>query len=654
MKVRERERGVGRLGFGGVSSADQESGASQSRNSSVVFSRSGGKFGSDFKLEVCRKSAVHYVFLDAAQLKWMEGVLKVARDANWIFPRGCITDSSRRRIVLARCRVGGEPVLRVSECCALGKVFFVDISGDSGNRGWGSFLSLIRDACFSGTQAVQPSTPSARKSYAEALGVRDLSQKGKCVVEKLGGEIGITVSHEGVKERLDFLNRCVVFRLVGDGEVCWNEFKAWVVRYWGVPGNPAIRPLGDDLWLMECASEKEVDRIVNLGRWRFKDFAIHLDKWIKVAGRSNVRMDSDVAWLVVRGIPLHLRSSELVRSLGEACGGFLASADGPDMSSVRIKVKLRGPVPEEIPLFEGLTVFPVKVDFEADAPVPAHEERFSTEAARKGKQESLRGRSMPARMAKAVERCSWDLGESSAAAGGDSDEGSSDPKITEVVLSNRQSIVGGHSFGAQRGYTKEAMLLGREGMGTAVQDVWKGMGARMSAEGLLVGNKRFSLMGFNGNFSDIAGAMCQENSATLLWSTSFRFPQVWSAWSNHGLGPIGKGSGPQEMVSVSDLEAVEAHSVKLGSLSLMNGASHPDPQAEIDSASAFLEEELREESRFGLENDENLNNNLAVDLDQQLSKAVGTVSNLITLEVDAKIFSAAKLSCWSSFVFEPD
>ncbi|CAN1157690.1 hypothetical protein LINPERHAP2_LOCUS21696 [Linum perenne] len=182
---------------------------------------------------------------------------------------------------------------------------------------------------------------------------------------------------------MEFLRRCVVFRFSGDEEVDWTEFQTWSQRNWGIARCSVIRPVGDDLWLLECASEKEVLRIVALGRWRFKGLVIQLDRWIKMAGHSNVLWESDVAWVVVRGIPLHLRSSELIRSLGEACGGFLSATEGTDMSSVWIKVKIRGPVPEVIPLYEGMEVFPVTVGFEAGVPVPAQEVRVSTVMGRK-------------------------------------------------------------------------------------------------------------------------------------------------------------------------------------------------------------------------------------------------------------------------------
>ncbi|CAN1263349.1 hypothetical protein LINPERPRIM_LOCUS11594 [Linum perenne] len=77
---------------------------------------------------------------------------------------------------------------------------------------------------------------------------------------------------------------------------------------------------------------------------------IHLDTWIKDAGRSNVLRDSGIGWVRLSGLPLHLRSADLVRCLGDACGGFLAMAEGSDLSSIRVKVRLRGDISSAIPV----------------------------------------------------------------------------------------------------------------------------------------------------------------------------------------------------------------------------------------------------------------------------------------------------------------
>ncbi|CAN1255756.1 hypothetical protein LINPERPRIM_LOCUS9091, partial [Linum perenne] len=126
---------------------------------------------------------------------------------------------------------------------------------------------------------------------------------------------------------------------------------------------------GDDLWILECASSAEVSRIISLNRRLFGRLEILMGSWTKSAGRSRLAWDSNVVWLSVRGIPLHLRSLALAQSVGEVCGEFLESAVGADLSSLRVKVRIKGGLPEVIPLSVGGEIFPVTVVPEVGFPL---------------------------------------------------------------------------------------------------------------------------------------------------------------------------------------------------------------------------------------------------------------------------------------------
>ncbi|CAN1218227.1 hypothetical protein LINPERPRIM_LOCUS1273 [Linum perenne] len=130
---------------------------------------------------------------------------------------------------------------------------------------------------------------------------------------------------------------------MGKGEIRWPDFRAWARRVCGIPSNSACFPLGDGLWLLECASSAEASKILVLRRQRFGSFEVFLYAWIKEAGRSDVLWVSDNTWVVVRGIPLHLRSSTLARRFaiafwsdfvsrpkapGFGLGGAIDSSDG--------------------------------------------------------------------------------------------------------------------------------------------------------------------------------------------------------------------------------------------------------------------------------------------------------------------------------------
>ncbi|CAN1256033.1 hypothetical protein LINPERPRIM_LOCUS9177 [Linum perenne] len=66
-----------------------------------------------------------------------------------------------------------------------------------------------------------------------------------------------------------------------------------------------------------------------------------MDRWTPEAGRTSFLKKQGVAWISACGVPLHLRSEDLFRSIGNACGGYLEHDEsGRRLSSVRIKVKL--------------------------------------------------------------------------------------------------------------------------------------------------------------------------------------------------------------------------------------------------------------------------------------------------------------------------
>ena len=177
------------------------------------------------------------------------------------------------------------------------------------------------------------------------------------------------MSEDGVKERLKHLDRCLVVRFETVKSIDWEAFRSWASKNWGINREVLIQSVGDGLWMLTCNGKEEVERILALKRWRFGDIPLMFDGWIKEAGRSGVLLESDVVWVLIRGIPLHLRSPDLVRSLGDVCGGFLESEEVRDLTSVRIKVQLKGTLPDSIPICYGEEIYPVKLDF-VSAPIP--------------------------------------------------------------------------------------------------------------------------------------------------------------------------------------------------------------------------------------------------------------------------------------------
>ncbi|CAN0830564.1 hypothetical protein LINGRAPRIM_LOCUS3292 [Linum grandiflorum] len=100
---------------------------------------------------------------------------------------------------------------------------------------------------------------------------------------------------------------------------------------------------------MGCPSVEEHNRILNLRSWRFKSFVIVADEWIPAAERSNILAQKRCCWIQVFGIPLHLRSQDLIRAIGNSCGTFLESNISNWFNDgVRIKIYIQEEIPDDV------------------------------------------------------------------------------------------------------------------------------------------------------------------------------------------------------------------------------------------------------------------------------------------------------------------
>ncbi|CAN0911375.1 hypothetical protein LINGRAHAP2_LOCUS26821 [Linum grandiflorum] len=190
---------------------------------------------------------------------------------------------------------------------------------------------------------------------------------GVCRVLLDGGERVVKVNKEGVGAREDFLRKCLVLRMVGDEMSCadWSLFGTWAKQWWGVQVEER-RSLSDDLWLLKLPGKADVDRIMNLGRWSFRGRKIEADIWLPCAGRSSVVADKGIVWLRLDGIPLHLRSTDLFRKLGNVCGRFLEfNEEGCSLNAIRLKVSRAGVIPCRISVVLEETRFLIHVVVES-------------------------------------------------------------------------------------------------------------------------------------------------------------------------------------------------------------------------------------------------------------------------------------------------
>ncbi|CAN1189146.1 hypothetical protein LINPERHAP2_LOCUS39720 [Linum perenne] len=295
------------------------------RDSEISIEATNRFAAKDFRLCVAKAVSFHFIFLDLEQMFWLKGVLEVAAGKGWSFPGVSRVQGDRRELLMRKFVKKEEHFLNLAEHCHNEKKFFFNIPAERASKGWPSLLKAV---------ASKPSF-----SLAGSVAITSRSE--------------IVVSEIGVEDRIEFLARCVLFRFVNTvpEAVNWITFRSWAERNWGISALTRIVKLGDDLYLLECSSQEEVSRICSLRRCQYGSSRILLDVWTSIAGCTSVLGQQKLVWVQVQGIPLHLRSEDLFRKIGELCGGFINFDERLcDWNAVRIKVVNSSDRPESFML----------------------------------------------------------------------------------------------------------------------------------------------------------------------------------------------------------------------------------------------------------------------------------------------------------------
>ncbi|CAN0928361.1 hypothetical protein LINGRAHAP2_LOCUS36450 [Linum grandiflorum] len=334
------------------------------QGSSILIQDTDGFNGADYRLSVSDGHSSFFVVFAEEHLVWLVGVLKVAASQRWSFPMVCEAEFAGRRIHIGAMWRRGRRLLCVSESSRGGRSFYVRVPVEENSDGWPGFLKTLASLV---TKEMEKPSGIGERSFAEVVRPLTFPLEGDCETVEIGGVRMVKVGNVGMGERKRFLECCLVVRLVGSvmTSADWLLFEAWSKKWWGtkIEGRSM---LSDDLWLIKLPSKEDVERVLKLGRWQFRDWSIQAGEWLPFAGRSKVTEESGMVWIRLEGIPVHVRSDDLFRQLGDFCGRFVeTSEEGCSWNAIRIKVRQLGVIPCIVPVeFEG-KCYPVKVTVES-------------------------------------------------------------------------------------------------------------------------------------------------------------------------------------------------------------------------------------------------------------------------------------------------
>ena len=178
-----------------------------------------------------------------------------------------------------------------------------------------------------------------KRSYAEVVNP----------ISVVGGEsVCLEVGEEDFKDRLGQMECCLVgwWEEASSPILELEAVKKWAISSWMPKGRLNLARLGRKLLLFEFENPSEADRVLKIGRWSLQGYLLHLERWNQDLGCVRSKDLGKEVWVRVVGLPVHLWSRNVLKKIGDECGGFI-TVDEDTTSLVellwaRILVKCKG------------------------------------------------------------------------------------------------------------------------------------------------------------------------------------------------------------------------------------------------------------------------------------------------------------------------
>ena len=211
---------------------------------------------------------------------------------------------------------------------------------------------------------------SLRKNIVTSGGksaLKDVDEGGRSVLNAVWVDVGDCIHGKA----LGSLQSCLIGR--------WRtqpvpyprseEVEAWFRDAWGLNEEAMLTVLNDDLVLLEFNSPENAKWVLESGKRNFKGGVLQLDWWSPESGCTRSKGCLQEAWIRVVGLPLHLWTPEILRKLGDACGGFVAADEVTEKKKevkwARMLIKTEGKSrPSTVNILEGPRSYELQIWWE--------------------------------------------------------------------------------------------------------------------------------------------------------------------------------------------------------------------------------------------------------------------------------------------------
>ncbi|KAF4363967.1 hypothetical protein F8388_000550 [Cannabis sativa] len=164
----------------------------------------------------------------------------------------------------------------------------------------------------------------------------------------------------------DWSRAVIMFR--NNSEMSWSAIFYNLSRE--INRKLVVSQMFDDRTLIWCKTEEEMESLLKINRTVIPDTGDTIISFVKWSGEEQhkeVKVDCRFSWIGVEGVPLNLWNFEIMRKIGELCGGLLDvekdTAEKNFLHHMRLKWRgdEQGFVHESILLSHGGFEFPLKL-----------------------------------------------------------------------------------------------------------------------------------------------------------------------------------------------------------------------------------------------------------------------------------------------------
>ena len=145
--------------------------------------------------------------------------------------------------------------------------------------------------------------------------------------------------------------------------------EGWFRDAWRLNEEVLLVALKEDLFLLELDSPEKAKWVLESGKRSFLGGDLQLEWWSPESGCMRSKDLGQEAWIRVLGLPLHLWTPEILRKIGDTCGGFMEvdknTEKKKEVKWARMMIKMVGKSrPRVVNILEGPRSFELQIWWE--------------------------------------------------------------------------------------------------------------------------------------------------------------------------------------------------------------------------------------------------------------------------------------------------